>query len=95
MPSSSKEGFFMTEQGSTETASAGDFVITYHGIVSTIDALTDACLSWIEENVEIKPWQWLGKRRIGIDPSVAEELREALIVAGFSDRAEDEGGSVR
>ena len=68
-----------------ETASAGDFVITYHGIVVTIDVLTDACFSWMEENVEIEPWQRLSKRRVGIDPSVAEELREALVAAGFSD----------
>ena len=29
-------------------------------------------MSWIEENVEIEPWQRLGVRRIGIDPRRCE-----------------------
>ena len=66
-----------------------DFIITYHGIAATLDVLGDACLAWVEENVEIEPWQWLGKRRIGIDPSFAEELREALTEAGFVDDEAD------
>jgi hypothetical protein len=53
--------------------------------------LSAACLSWIEENVEIEPWQRLGERRIGIDPSVAEALREARTEEGFVD---DEANSM-
>jgi hypothetical protein len=67
---------------------AADFIVTYRGTVATVDALSDACLNWIEENVEIEPWQRLGDRRIGIDPSVAETLREALAEAGFVDDAD-------
>lgn len=65
---------------------AADFSITYHGTVATLDVLSDACLSWVEENVSFEPWQWLGDRGICVDPAFAEELREALTEAGFRDR---------
>lgn len=68
---------------------AGDFIITYHGTVTTLDVLSDACLSWIEENVAFEPWQRFGVRRIAIDPSFAEELRGALTEAGFVDDEAD------
>ena len=67
-----------------------DFRVTYHGTVATLDLLTAAARQWLSENLELEPWQWLGKRRIGLDPSIAEEVREALTEAGFND---DEDGS--
>jgi hypothetical protein len=84
MPSSSKEGFFMFV-GPSAASTAADFIITYHGTVATVDALNDACLSWIEDNVAFEPWQRLGKHAVCIDPAFAEQLREALIEAGFKD----------
>jgi hypothetical protein len=78
------EGFFMSTRRKAGSHAA-HFTITYHGTVATVDALSDACLSWIEENVEVEPWQRLGVRRIAIDPRVVEELRHALREAGFVD----------
>jgi hypothetical protein len=69
----------------TDGSPAADFIVTYHGTVATVDVLSDACLNWIKENVEIEPWQRLGVRRIGIDPSYSEMLREVLAEAGFVD----------
>ena len=83
-----EEGFFMSTRAAGQPAA--DFIITYHGSVATVDALNDACLRWIEENVEVEPWQRLGIRRIAIDPNFAEELRHALREAGFVD-SEAEG----
>ncbi len=65
---------------------AADFIITYHGTVATLDVLNGACLSWVEENVAFEPWQRLGAHGRCIDPRFAEELREALIEAGFRDQ---------
>ena len=62
-----------------------DFRITYHGTVATLDVLSETARQWLAENLELEPWQWLGKRRIGIDPSIAEDVREALTEAGFAD----------
>ena len=44
----------------TDGSPAADFVVTYHGTVATVDVLNDSWLNWIEENVEIEPWQRLG-----------------------------------
>jgi hypothetical protein len=46
---------------------AADFIITYHGTVAILDVLTDACLSWVEENVAFEPWQRLGANAVCID----------------------------
>jgi hypothetical protein len=67
------------------TATA-DFIITYHGTVATLDILSRACLSWVEENVPVEPWQRIGASAICIDPRIADELRSALSEAGFRDR---------
>jgi hypothetical protein len=79
-------------QASGSKAAGPDFCITYHGTVSTLDLLTDAARRWADANLEVEPWQWLTKRRLAIDPSIAEELREALTEAGFADGEEDKGG---
>jgi hypothetical protein len=73
----------------TAATPTADFIITYHGTVATLDVLSRTCLSWVEENVAVEPWQRIGASAICIDPRIAEELREALIEAGFW----DQGGS--
>jgi hypothetical protein len=76
------------EAANDNDAPGPDFRITYHGAVATLDLLTEAARRWAGENIEIDPWQWLGRCRIGIDPSIAEEVREALAEAGFNDAEE-------
>jgi hypothetical protein len=71
--------------GPAAASPAADFIITYHGTVATLDLLNDGCLSWVEENVASEPWQRLGKHVVCIEPALAEELREALTEAGFTD----------
>ena len=70
----------------TDGSPAADFIVTYHGTVATVDVLSDRCQNWIEENVAVEPWQRLGDFGICIDPTFAEELREALSEAGFCDK---------
>jgi hypothetical protein len=41
----------------TAATPAADFIITYHGTVATLDVLSCPCLSWVEENVAVEPWQ--------------------------------------
>jgi hypothetical protein len=63
-PSSQREGgFFMICHGpeETEAARCADFQIAYNGMIATVTPLTDACREWLEENVEIEPWQRLGR----------------------------------
>ena len=42
-----------------------DFRITYHGTITTITPLSDACREWLEDNVAIEPWQRFGIAVIG------------------------------
>src|SRR3954454_8983362 len=50
-----KEGFFMPHTQQTDPQP--DFRVTYHGTITTITPLSDACREWLEDNVEIEPWQ--------------------------------------
>ena len=61
---------------------AADFRVTYHGTITTITPLSDACREWLEENVEIEPWQRFGTS-IAIEPRYVEQLAQAMIEDGF------------
>ena len=59
-----------------------DFRITYHGTITTITPLSDACREWVEDNVEIEPWQRFGNS-IAIEPRYVEQLADAMIEEGL------------
>ncbi|HET9848463.1 MAG TPA: hypothetical protein VFR68_07920 [Candidatus Dormibacteraeota bacterium] len=60
-----------------------DFRITYHGTITTITPLSDACREWLEGNVEIEPWQRFGPS-IVVEPRYVEQLAEAMIEEGLA-----------
>ena len=59
-----------------------DFRVTYHGTITTITPLSDRCREWLEENVEIEPWQRFGNA-IAVEPRYVEQLAEAMMEAGL------------
>jgi len=59
-----------------------DFRLTYHGTITTITPLSDACREWLEENLEIEPWQRFGPS-IAIEPRYVEYLAQAMIEEGL------------
>ena len=65
-----------------QTDPQADFRVTYHGTITTITPLSDACREWLEENVEIEPWQRFGNG-IAIEPRYVEQLAEVMIEAGL------------
>jgi len=69
-------------------AHRADFRVTYHGTITTITPLTDACREWLEENVEIEPWQRFGTR-IAIEPRYVEQLAETMIEEGLVTEGDD------
>ena len=75
-------GFFHAVCPSSANRPRADFRVTYHGTVTTITPLSDACREWLEENVEIETWQRFGTS-IAIEPRYVEELAEAMIEEGF------------
>jgi hypothetical protein len=62
--------------------SPGDFRVTYHGTITTITPLSDACRDWLEDNVAIEPWQRFGTS-IAIEPRYVERGTEAMFEAGL------------
>jgi len=73
------------DQPQTSTA---DFRVTYHGTITTVTPLTDRCREWIEENVEIEPWQRFGSA-IAVEPRYVEQLAEAMIEQGLVIESDD------
>ena len=65
-----------------QTDPQADFRVTYHGTITTITPLSDACREWVEENVEIEAWQRFGNS-IAIEPRYVEQVAEAMIGEGF------------
>ena len=59
-----------------------DFRVVYHGTVTTITPLTDACREWLETNVEIEPWQRFGVS-IAIEPRYVDQLAISMIEEGL------------
>jgi hypothetical protein len=65
-----------------------DFRVTYHGTITTITPLSDACREWVEANVEIEEWQRFGPS-IAIEPRYVEQLAEAMIEEGLVMEGDD------
>jgi hypothetical protein len=65
-----------------------DFRVTYHGTITTITPLSDACREWLEENVDIEPWQRFGTS-IAIEPRYVDHLAEAMIEEGLVREGDD------
>ena len=61
---------------------ASDFRLAYHGTITTITPLSDACREWLEENVAIEPWQHFGSS-VAIEPRYVEHLAETMIEEGL------------
>jgi len=69
-------------------AGGTDFRVTYHGTITTITPLSDACREWLEDKVAIEPWQRFGPS-IAIEPRYVQQLAEAMIEEGLiMERAE-------
>lgn len=80
-----KEGFFPHTQANQSCHAQGpsaDFRLTYHGTITTITPLSDACRLWLDENVEIEAWQRFGSS-IAIEPRYVKHLAEAMIEEGL------------
>jgi hypothetical protein len=88
------EGFLMPyaqahQPGHSQTPRA-DFRVTYHGTITTITPLSDACRDWLEEYADIERWQRFGNA-IAVEPRYVEQLAEAMIEEGFVMEGDDPG----
>ena len=69
-----------------QTDPRADFRVTYHGTVTTITPLSDACREWLEENVELEPWQRFGNS-IAVEPRYVEHCTSLRAVCASPSEA--------
>ena len=75
-------------QSSDAQSPRADFRVTYHGTITTITPLSDACRDWLEDNVAIEPWQRFGTS-IATEPRYVQQLAEAMIGEGLLMEGDD------
>lgn len=59
-----------------------DIRIEDHGSIVSFTPKSDACKEWIDQNVQLEAWQWLGPS-FGVDHSYADNLIDGLQAEGF------------
>lgn len=50
-----------------------DVSIHYHGSVVMVEPVTSAAKEWVDENVQLEGWQWMGNT-FAVDPHMLENL---------------------
>jgi len=59
-----------------------DVRIDNHGSVMMVCPLTDAAREWVDDNVGLEPWQWLGPA-FACEPRMVESLVEGMADDGL------------
>lgn len=54
-----------------------DFIIRYHGSVTSFQPLSDAAKAWVEEHVAPESWQWMASTFV-VDHRPADGLIAAI-----------------
>lgn len=44
---------------------------------------TEAASAWVEENVELEPWQWVGQA-FAVEPRMLDQLLEGAVADGLT-----------
>lgn len=60
-----------------------DFTINDQGSVVMFTPLTDAATAWVDENVALEGWQWLGNS-FAVDHRIAQALVDGIEAEGFT-----------
>jgi hypothetical protein len=60
-----------------------DFKATDHGTVVGFAPLTEAAQEFLDENVHIEDWQWVGQQ-FYVDHRPAQNLIDGIVSAGLS-----------
>jgi hypothetical protein len=54
-----------------------NFLVTDEGTVVLITPVSDRARQWVDENLSIEPWQWLGDG-FGVEHRYANDIIEAI-----------------
>jgi hypothetical protein len=62
---------------------APDFDVTFHGSLAAFTPLTPAARDWVQTNVHVEPWQWLGNATFIVDLRFVQPLITGILAAGM------------
>jgi hypothetical protein len=65
-----------------------DFVVEYHGTITLVRPLTQACHEWLHDNVAADGWQWFGEA-LAVEPRYLDTLVEGMIDGGLTQSPDD------
>jgi hypothetical protein len=60
-----------------------DFRIDYHGLMTTITPLTDACREWLKNNINADEQFWVGDA-VATHRSTLDDVVHELVDGGFT-----------
>lgn len=61
-----------------------DIRIANEGSVFVFTICSEAGRAWVEENVYLESWQWLGNRSFAVDHRYADQLAAGMEEAGLN-----------
>ncbi len=59
-----------------------DVKVVWHGSVASLEPMTKAAKQWMDENLRVEGWQWLGNM-LCIEPRYADEIAGGMQAAGL------------
>ena len=61
-----------------------DIEISHGGSIALVTPLTDAGREWINDNLQVEAWQWMGcGSSLAVEPRCAQAIRDGAIDAGL------------
>ena len=73
---------------SEHSVSAGrklmDVLVEFDGSVARFELKTQEAKNWVNENVELEGWQWLGKESFAVDHRFTDPLITGMEESGLS-----------
>ena len=61
---------------------AADVLVENHGSVALLTPMTPDARQWIDEHVQVEPWQWIGCS-IACEPRSLEQIVEGMQESGL------------
>ena len=59
-----------------------DFIVENHGSLFMVRVVTPTAQAWIDDNVPLESWQWLG-HSFSVEHRYIEDLVDGMIQDGF------------
>lgn len=54
-----------------------DVRVTYHGTIYMVEVVTPAAQAWVNDNLELESWQWMGGS-FAVEPRMMDNLLDGM-----------------